>query len=299
MVWQQSGAPKAEARSNSKPKFKKPWACSCGHEKNRHYWSYCSGCGLEWWKDSFDDNTPDPWRRSASHSRERDPHVREARAKSPTTPITPIPKDKDAEATGRTVQDGDETLDLPKAKFRLEALQSSMNSIKGIPDMDDYKEHLHYSILRYESIVKDLTPKPQGHVQAQLLLKQWDKKQKEAQHLKKEYAETLTKLKALKIKRSQTHLDLSSIQTQWDELDTNLISAPAESGPEGETEATYMALDSDTEKDLRKTKRKLNPNGQRAPSSFLIRTPETEELRRPFGPPRRRAPSGDMTDSGA
>ena len=109
----------------------------------------------------------------------------------------------------------------------------------------------------------------------------------------------MTKLKALKIKRSQTHLDLSSIQTQWDELDTNLISAPAESGPEGETEATYMALDSDTEKDLRKTKRNLNPNGPRAPSSFLIRTPEAEEPRRPFGPPRRRAPSGDMTDSGA
>ena len=65
---------------------------------------------------------------------------------------------------------------MAKAKFRLEALQSSVNSIKGIPDMDDYKEHLHYSILRYESIVKDLTPKLQGHVQAQLLLKQWDKK---------------------------------------------------------------------------------------------------------------------------
>ena len=109
----------------------------------------------------------------------------------------------------------------------------------------------------------------------------------------------MTKLKALKVKRSQTHLDLSNIQTQWDELDTNLMSAPAESGPEGETEATYMVLESDTEKDLRKTKRKLNPNGQRAPSSFLIRTPETEELRRPFGPSRRRAPSGDMTDSGA
>jgi hypothetical protein len=158
--------------------------------------------------------------------------VREARGNSPTTPITPIPKDKDAEAAGRTVQDGDETLDLPKAKFRLEALQSSMNSIKGIPDMDDYKEHLHYSILRYESIVKDLTPKPQGHVQAQLLLKQWDKKHKEAQHLKKEFTETVAKFKALKAKRTQTQLDLSGIRTLWVELDTNLVPATEELGQE-------------------------------------------------------------------
>ena len=64
------------------------------------------------------------------------------------------------------------------------------------------------------------------------------KKQQEAQHLKKEYSETVTKLKALKTKRSQTHLDLSGIQTQWDELETNLISAPTESGPEGGIEAT-------------------------------------------------------------
>ena len=70
-------------------------------------------------------------------------------------------------------------------KFRLEALQNSMNCIKSIPDMDDYKEHLHYSIPKYETIVKDLIPKPQGHVQAQLLLKPWERSNKRPNTSKK------------------------------------------------------------------------------------------------------------------
>ena len=57
------------------------------------------------------------------------------------TPIVPTPKDKDAEDTGRTVQDGDETLDLRKVKLRVAALQPSLAGIRGSPDMDELREH--------------------------------------------------------------------------------------------------------------------------------------------------------------
>ena len=128
-------------------------------------------------------------------------------------------------------------------------------------------------------------------------MKQWDKKHKEAQHLKKEYADTVVKLKALKTKRTQTQLDLSGIQTQWDELDTNLVPATAESGQES-VETTYMALDSDTERDHRKSKRKLNPGAPRIVSRmFIPRTPSAEATSRPSGASHARRPHGsDVTD---
>ena len=150
MVWQPTSAPKADTRSNNKPKFKKPWACSCGHDKNRHYWTYCSGCGLEWWKESFEDDSPDTWARSASYSREQDPPARKSQKSTPTpTPIVPIPKDKGAEEEGRTVKDGDEILDLPEVKLRVEALQNSLAGIKGIPDMGELREHFNHMILKH------------------------------------------------------------------------------------------------------------------------------------------------------
>ena len=85
------------------------------------------------------------------------------------------PKDKEAEDTGRTVQDGDESLDLPKVKLRVEVLQTSLAGIRGIPDMDDLREHFNHMILEYEAFVKELTPKPLSRIQARTLLKQWDK----------------------------------------------------------------------------------------------------------------------------
>ena len=62
------------------------------------------------------------------------------------------------------MKDGDEIMGLPKIKFRAEALQTSLASIKGIPDMDDLREHFNFMILKYEGFVKELTPKPQSHI---------------------------------------------------------------------------------------------------------------------------------------
>ena len=67
--------------------------------------------------------------------------------------------------------------------------------------MDDYKEHINYLILKYEAMVKELTPKPQSHIQAPILLKQWDNKQKEASHFKKDYVETVAKNRQVSLER--------------------------------------------------------------------------------------------------
>ena len=79
----------------------------------------------------------------------------------------------------------------------------------------------------------------------------------------------------MKIKRGQAHAELSMLQDQWDDLDTSLAPLLSEnSGQDGDANPTQMETDSDTEKVLRKSKRKFrtDPSAARRLSKMLIRT---------------------------